>query len=480
MSDVVLLQPRTGGLDMTNTRLPLGLLYAASFVHKEGYKVKIIDQRFSGWEGTLEKELKKGPLFVGFSCMTGPQIGHALQAAKITKKYGVTTVFGGVHPTVIPEQTLRNECVDVVARGEGEVTLLELAKTMEKNSSFDSVKGVSFKSGKKIKHNPEREFLNGEDLLTPPYELVDMKKYSSVSFRGERSYSIMGSRGCPFRCGFCYNSVSGMGSWRPFPLNKILENATALVEDYHAKTLYFEDDNICTEKKRFEELLTELAKHDVNLAFQGIRMDVLGRFTDETYRIMEAVPNLSMDMGIESVNPRILKMIDKSLTPKMINDVLKKLEKRDFVCKFNFIGGLPTESLNEIKRDVKFAMRLNKKHKKSYSLFNIYTPYPGTRLFDLAVSSGFSPPTKLEGWSEFTQMGWLKSSNSWLGRKEREYLRNISFLFMFANRNIGIKASGKMQKLAIDLYSPVAKARLKTGSHSLFIEKKIVERLIGL
>jgi radical SAM superfamily enzyme YgiQ (UPF0313 family) len=260
-----------------------------------------------------------------------------------------------------------------------------------------------------------------------------------------------------------------------------MENVKMLVEDYGAKTLYFEDDNVCTRRERFEELLKGiLAGHDIGLAFQGIRVDVINRFTRETFRLMGKVSGLSLDMGIESINQRVLAMVDKSVTLDAVKAVLRKLEDYEFTCKFNFIMGLPTETMEEVKRDVRFGLQLNRRHKNSYSLFNIYTPYPGTSLFDLAIREGFRPPRALEGWSSFSQMGWLRPENSWLTREEIDYLKGISFLFMFADPNIGIKVSGGLKRGLVNAYSPVARFRLQSDFYSLFLEKKVMEKLKGL
>lgn len=482
MADIILFQPRSGALDIINTRLPLGLMYAASFAHREGYKVKIIDQRLDGWRPALERELKKKPSFFGTTCMTGPQIAHALEAAGMVREAGVPVVFGGVHPTIMPEQTLQNPLVDMVVRGEGEETMLELVRVLDGGMrDLKNVKGLSYKKKGKITHNPDRPFLKGEEVVTPPYELVDMKRYSSVSFHGEKSYSIMASRGCPFSCGFCYNHIYNRCMWRPFPLERIIESVKMLVEDYGAKTLYFEDDNVCTDRGRFEGLLRGvLGEYDLGMAFQGIRVDVISRFGRETFRLMEKASELSLDMGVESVNQRVLGMVDKSLDIRTVKTVLRKLEDYGFTCKFNFIIGLPTETMREVREDVRFGLRLNERHKNSYSLFNIYTPYPGTKLFELAKREGFCPPGTLEGWSAFSQMGWLRPGNSWLSRKEVDYLKNISFLFMFASPNIGIKVSGRVKRRLLKAYSPVARMRLQSDLHSLFFEKKIIEKITGV
>lgn len=466
-------------MDRINTRLPMGLLYAASYAHREGRKVTIIDQRLECWKPRLKASLK-GALFFGTTCMTGPQISHALEGAAMAKETGVPVVFGGIHPTILPEQTLKSGLVDVVVRGEGDLAVMELADAMERNRGLAGIAGLSYKSKGRTVHNRDRPFLRGEEVLLPPYELLRMGDYRSVSFHGERSYSIVSSRGCPFRCAFCYNSVCNAGSWRPFPLKAVMENARSLIDDYGAKTLYFEDDNICVDSARFESIVGGLTKErGVGLAFQGIRMDVLSKFRPETFRLMDRASELSLDMGIESSSPRVLAMVDKSLGLAAVKAALGKLERHDFTCKFNFIVGLPDESMREVREDVRFGLELNRRHKNSYSLFNIYTPYPGTKLFAAAVRGGFHPPESLEEWSRFSQLAWLTPGNGWLAAKEISFLKDVSFLSMFAKPSIQLKASNAISKAAIRAYSPVARARLQSGCFSLPLERALAEKLAG-
>ena len=127
MSDVVLVFPKSSFLEkaMKHVYLPLALLNSVVFVEKE-YSVKIIDQRIdSNWKNNLLKELKKKPLCVGVTSLTGEQIKYALEISKIVKEESdVPVVWGGAHANILPEQTLRNEYVDFVIQGEGEILFL--------------------------------------------------------------------------------------------------------------------------------------------------------------------------------------------------------------------------------------------------------------------------------------------------------------------------------------------------------------------
>ena len=127
--------------------IPMGLLCIATAVVQEGYDVKIIDQRIEPrWRSMLERELREDPICVGISSMTGPQLRYALEISKIVKDYGnVPVVWGGIHPTILPDQTLRNEFIDFIVQGEGEETFLELVQALEGKKPLGTVKGICYK-----------------------------------------------------------------------------------------------------------------------------------------------------------------------------------------------------------------------------------------------------------------------------------------------------------------------------------------------
>ena len=167
MREIILIQPKAGAWEKMGARLPIGLLSIAAIPYNQGYKIKIIDQRIdANWKKTLINSLKKSPLCVGLTCMTGKQIFYALEASKIVKKHStVPVIWGGVHATLLPEQTLENEYVDLIVLREGDVTFAELVNALEKNGSLKKIKGIYYKQNGKIIKNVERSFIKNFDYL---------------------------------------------------------------------------------------------------------------------------------------------------------------------------------------------------------------------------------------------------------------------------------------------------------------------------
>src|SRR3989338_9458759 len=112
MKEILLVQPKAGKWESLGIRSPDGLLSLAALPQKKGYPIKILDLRLEkDWKGILKEYLKQDPLLVATSCMTGIQIRYALEVSEFVKKHNknIPVIWGGVHPTFMPQQTLENE-----------------------------------------------------------------------------------------------------------------------------------------------------------------------------------------------------------------------------------------------------------------------------------------------------------------------------------------------------------------------------------
>ena len=147
------------------------------------------------------------PVFVGISCMSGMQIRYALEFARYVKTQNLSCpiVWGGVHPTLLPEQTVSHELVDIVVRGEGELIVKDLANRLSNSQPIDTVAGITYKSEGVIKSNPDGEVIDLDAIpVNLPYDLLQTDKYPSIK---SGRFHIQTSRGCPHKCGFCYNCI---------------------------------------------------------------------------------------------------------------------------------------------------------------------------------------------------------------------------------------------------------------------------------
>ena len=236
MSDVILFFPKSEEKDIV--LLPASVLMVAAPLVKAGYKVKIIDQRVDkNWKQTLLEEAAKDPLVFGVSALTGAQILNGLEASKLVKACSsVPVLWGGVHPSLLPKQTLENKYIDFVVVGEGEETLLELIKALETKSPLKKIKGLGYKDNGKIFLSPQREFIDLDKLPEIPYHLINIENYiekkSFATGRIGRDMAFYTSRGCPHRCGFCYNKEFNKQGWRGKSSEKVVGDMKKLIQDY--------------------------------------------------------------------------------------------------------------------------------------------------------------------------------------------------------------------------------------------------------
>ncbi len=427
-NEVILIYPKTGfDVEKVSIELPLSVLSVASPLVQDGYKVKIFDQRFEdkNLEKNLIQELKSNPICVGISSMTGSQIYFGIEAAQIIRKNSPETkiVWGGIHPTILPLQTLANENVDIVVKGEGEHTFSELVKNLEKDNSLKNVAGIAFKENNQIHENQNApEFLDLNALPELPYHLVDLDKYIKMT---NGIFSFQGSRGCPFHCAFCCNPVLSRGNWRTMTAERIMQEVLKVHDKYKFKKLKFNDENFFVSKDRVYKIADT-----INGAFEWeaqARIDTAGYMDYERLRKSGLY---QIQPGIESGNPRILNLIHKQLTIEKILEYNRTLAKTGIITTFNFMMGFPSETQEEIFDSVKLILQLLKENPLSeLAAFYVFVPYPGTELYDLSLQNGFKPPEKLEEWGVYSRQ---HSNTPWIQDK-KELLQNLELTSKFVD-----------------------------------------------
>ncbi len=215
--DILLVFP--GKYRAPDPQVPLALIYIASSLQREGHQVRILDMRLDDF-----KTIDIGnPLFVGITCMSGQQIRYGLEFARRIRSENPSCpiVWGGVHPTLLPEQTATSKFVDIVVRGEGELVIPKLANKLAAGETFADVRGLTFKSEGLIKSTGEADLIDLDDIpIDLPYDLLKLEKYSTLQ---SGRFHIQTSRGCPHRCGFCYNTDFNKRNWRGKSALRVLD-----------------------------------------------------------------------------------------------------------------------------------------------------------------------------------------------------------------------------------------------------------------
>ena len=259
----ILLVNPSAWVNENNTRtyatFPNGLLYIASVLEQGGHKVRIYDQVV---ENTLpENIIDFKPDLIGFSATTSPSIIEAKKLSIELKKRlpDAKIVWGGVHPSLLPEQTLHEDYIDYVVVGAGEYTMLELADRFDDDSSdLSSIAGFCFKKDDQIIVNKPRPFIEDLDSLPDPaWHLLDFSKYWDITLNT--------SRGCPFKCTFCYNAPFHKGYHSELPAQRIVNQIKKLKKQYGVRYIKIWEDNFTFNTKRLREFCQILIKENLKI-----------------------------------------------------------------------------------------------------------------------------------------------------------------------------------------------------------------------
>ncbi len=432
-------------------RLPLSVLFVATPLLKNGYKVKILDLRLD----RFQQHDFSNDICVGISAITSGQITHGLEAAKwVRHQYpGIPIVWGGIHPTTFQEQTMANPSVDIIVKHEGEATFLELVQLLEndgmREDSLRKVQGIVFKgSDGAVVNNPNRPFLDFNTVDLPAYELVDIDRYFGI----RHTFDYQSSRGCPFNCGFCYNKVFNDLRWRPRSADRVVDELLYLQNKYNVKEFSTVDDEFFINMKRDAAIVEKLVEKNSKSKWAGFcRFDTFARLEDAWLPTLKASGMEQIWMGAESGNTDLLQYMDKRITIEQILSAMARTRKVGIRPAVSFILG----SLGETDQSIEDTLRLYDKIQEVHPEAEIngifvYTPYPGAPMYEDAVKNGFDPPQSLEEWGvwEFN----YKVNHKWLTQKQLERIKTIAWLARFRFFSMEFVNRNKKKKWLVNLF----------------------------
>lgn len=372
---------------------PLGLCYLSAYLKANGYpQVAGVDLNVDDLSDYLTA-VKDSDL-VGIYCST-KTFAASLALAGLAKREGCTVVFGGPHPTLCPDETLADDNVDFVVRGDGEVTLLELVRLLDAGSGEPpKLAGLSFrdKLTGRVVHNPERPLLADLNQLPfPDFTPFRMDRYPSVDV------NIAASRGCPYKCANCQpalNSVSGR--FRRRTVASVIEEIAALRKGgLWGGYLHFVDNDLTISRKWIEEFCHGLLGQGIKMrwACEG-RANTLDR---ELMTLMKRAGCRMVGMGVESGSGRVLaEVVDKGFTLDRVVDVVRWANEVGLEIHCWFMIGIPGETTAEMRETIDLATSLN-----AASIgFSVGTPWPGTKFYETCRRKGYMLS---ENWDDYNE-----------------------------------------------------------------------------
>jgi len=371
------------------TNLPNGILYLASFLEKNGHEVQIYD-------GFVDERQPKdfvdfNPDLIGFSVITGPNLEGSLAQTKEFKVLipEAKIAWGNVHPSIMTEQTLLEDCVDFVVIGAGEYTLLELLDHLRIGTpSLDSIKGLAFRRDGRAVVNERREFIKDlESMPDPAWHLVDVNKYSVIGLNT--------SRGCVHRCAFCYNKSYNKGYTGSLSAERIVSQIKHLQKYYGAQYIRFNEDNFTFNRKRLREICKLLIERRIKVTWS---CDSRADLSEADIILMKKTGCTAIGLGLETGSQRMLDFIQKDITVPEMERTFWNLVKHGIRTSAYILYGIPTETIEDFKATHAMLGRLD----NPYYMYNRFVPFPGSVLFDYCVKHNLvTLPERLQGWPEY-------------------------------------------------------------------------------
>ena len=379
--------------------LPLSVLALIPALKKKGYAVVLIDERIDRHAlSTLERSLVKA-VCVGISSMTGYQIQGGIAAAEVVRKASdIPIVWGGWHVSLLPEESVSSPYVDIVVRGQGEVTFAELVQAIEDKGDLHTIPGITFKNGGKVVTNVDRPIISLEDLDPMPYDCIDINKFHP-------HFSYLSSIGCPMSCGFCADAVVYKGRWKAMNPYRLADEITSLSKrlSRKIKSIYFIDNNFFVNQERVTTFCQEILKRNTRIVWEALgHPKQLARFDNEFYALIRRAGCYRILTGTESGSQEILDYIDKKATLEDTITFAKKCGQHQIIPVISLMCGFPERPLDDLKETVLYVNEVKRVNNKVKTKLFFFTPYPGSRLYQDAIQSGFQPPKNLEDWSHYT------------------------------------------------------------------------------
>lgn len=446
--------------------LPLELIAVGSPLVRAGYRVRIIDQRVdASWRDALGRELARRPVCVGVTSTTGPQLRRALEVSGIVKaRSDVPVVWGGIHATLLPEQTLDRPEIDFVVQGEGERTFDELVAALAAGRQVDGIAGVWRKEGGRAVCGGSRPFIDLDAEPPLEYDLVDVLRYTRTVF-GVKRLAFSTSRGCTFPCAFCYSTVVHKRCFRALSPAAAVERMREFTARYGVRGLFLSDANFFADLDRARAILEGVVREGLGLAFTRlhIRFDMLRRLTNEDFRLFERAGVKCLALGVESGSPRIRTLLRKPIDEAALHEANAGFRSSSIMPMYFFMLGFPTETMDELKATVSLFMKLAADNPRAYVSVNTYAPFPGTELFDLAVAEGLVPPATMADWFSFSYRR-LGADGAWLAEPVRQAVSMLDFCSFFASDRgyvTPFKHTHPLAAAAARAYAPIARFRMR-------------------
>ena len=411
---------------------PLNLGMLGAYLESHDIEVRILDGQIVHLDRErLTRELLDfQPSAVGITCMTtSVYLTHHFAGLLKDIDRGLKIIVGGIHPTIYPEDFLKNINIDVVIRGEGEVPFHHLLDRLDEGKEFNDLPSLSFREGDGYQHNPLCPPIRDLDSLPLfPDHLFEIEKYDA-------KLQLLTSRGCPFSCIFCsVHTVMGRG-FRAQSAERVLRDIDRHVKTYGMpKYMWFADDTFVVDKERTYKICDlmidkgyDRIKWVINSRVDLLDKDLLGRLREAGC--------VQINMGVETASQRLLDILKKGTTVEQNEHAIRMAKSAGLRARATLMIGIPGETREESLQTIEYASKIEVDTVR----FSIATPYPGTELWNIAVKEGMDPDVdweKMSSVSGYSDYSPVYAPRGRTPRELKELQRRGHMKFYLKPRNL--------------------------------------------
>lgn len=384
-----------GNLYVAPFEPPLGLAYLTSVLRAHGYEVTLLDMQGLLMDGEAlgQRLAELGADLVGITAMT-PTLPEALRVADMVRRVTpqAKIVLGGVHPTLDPAGVLAHPAVDYVLRGEGEQALVELVRAIEHIGKPEAVDGLCYRHDGELRIKPKaKPILDLDSMPVADYSAFPVERYieHNAYLRGMRGISMLMSQGCPYQCTFCAVHQTMGRRWRPRSAENVVNQIIDLRDRYQIQGVWFKDSIFNLNRQWVRDFARLMIERQVGVTFQALtRVDLI---REDELQLLREAGLTQLDLGIEAGSTKSLARLKKGISPEEIRQQVRLAKKYVQVFGF-FMIGIPGETEEDIQQTFSLAKDLE----LDRWTWSIYSPLPGSALYEDLVREGNVQPGNLE------------------------------------------------------------------------------------
>lgn len=414
---------------------PLGILHLKAMLSQSNIPSEVCCTSYGFSENNsvedITLKIKEDTICCGFSVMTGPQIIEALElSSQIRKKYpNVVIIWGGIHPTLAPEQTIENENIDIVCVGEFEKKIVSLVRCIEEKGDLSTVPSIYYKINNEI-HSTKAgsEVFDLNELPLLPFDSFPLDKFRKpyldpfYKFRTNKVATIEITRGCPLSCYFCVQNKLKT-KFRYMNKDRMIEHLRHL-KDLGFEAIAIADDNFFINPKA-NEYLEAIAELNLNMEiYVSIPVTILYAMNEDDIDLIQKAGIRTIGVSVESGSDRMLNIMGKKHKIDMAYELNRKLRNRRIVLNYNFIAGFPEETIYDIKQTYVAMINLILGNIMTQVNIKRLMPTPNTAVYRACIEKGMPAPKSLSDWVSYVDLEW-KGTHSYIDPEVENWYKEL-------------------------------------------------------